>query len=104
MQTDSKKTIVINGNNFSNLEQFYVEVDRVLTKDLGWRTGHNLDAFNDLLCGGFGVFGYDESIRLVWENSAKSKNELTDIRQGQTVYEILLEIIKSHEHIDFEEA
>ena len=47
----SKQKIIINGDNFADLESFYVEIDRVLTKDLDWETGHNLDAFNDLLRG-----------------------------------------------------
>ena len=55
----SKKKIIINGDNFADLESFYVEIDRVLTKDLDWETGHNLDAFNDLLRGGFGAYEYE---------------------------------------------
>ncbi|WP_262896130.1 hypothetical protein [Sphingobacterium sp. UDSM-2020] len=41
-----KLTIIINGDNFSDLESFYHEVDQVLTKDLDWQTGHNLDNSN----------------------------------------------------------
>ena len=39
-----KRTIIINGNNFSNLEGFYTEIDNILTQGLDWKTGHNLDA------------------------------------------------------------
>ena len=52
------QTLKINGDNFSDLETFYDEIDRELTKDLNWKTGHNLNAFNDLLRGGFGVFQF----------------------------------------------
>jgi RNAse (barnase) inhibitor barstar len=65
--------IVIDGNNFDDLEGFYCEIDRVLTKDLNWKTGHNLDAFNDLLRGGFGVHEYGEPILLRWKNYDKSR-------------------------------
>lgn len=41
------KKVVIDGNEFSDLEGFYTEMDKLLTKDLGWKTGHNMDAFND---------------------------------------------------------
>ena len=58
----SKQSLIINGDTFSNLEEFYDEIDRVFTKNLVWKTGHNLNAFNDLLCGGFGVFEYEEAI------------------------------------------
>ncbi|GEP96124.1 barstar family protein [Chitinophaga cymbidii] len=90
------RTIIIDGNRFSDLEGFYSEIDRVLTKGLDWRTGHNLDAFNDLLRGGFGVHEYEEPIRLVWENSEKSREELGE------VYGVLVGIIADHEHISFE--
>ncbi|MBO4749222.1 MAG: barstar family protein, partial [Lachnospiraceae bacterium] len=48
------KEITIDGNRFSDIEGFYTEIDRLLTRDLDWKTGHNLNAFNDLLRGGFG--------------------------------------------------
>ena len=67
------KEIVIDGNNFDDLEGFYSEIDRVLTKDLTWKTGHNLNAFNDLLRGGFGVHEYGEPILLRWINFEKSR-------------------------------
>ncbi len=66
--------IVIDGNNFDDLEGFYCEIDRVLTKDLTWKTGHNLDAFNDLLRGGFGVHEYGESLLISWKNCDKSRD------------------------------
>lgn len=126
----NKKTIIINADNFSDLETFYDEIDRVLTKDLDWQTGHNLDAFNDLLRGGFGVYEYEEPINLFWKKISKSKNdlglqatkkyyekrinrgeqnanhwrklskELTD-KNGQTLFDVIIEIICGHEHIEF---
>jgi len=125
------KTITINANTFSDIEGFYDEIDAVLTKDLDWKTGHNLDAFNDLLRGGFGITNYEEPIKLVWLNSSKSKSDLgikatiaylTEIlkrchptnrqsineqiellkqNKGETLYQIICDIIKGHEHIEF---
>ena len=91
----NKQTIVFDGNSFSDLETFFVEVDRKLTKDLHWKTGHNLNAFNDLLRGGFGVHDYEEEIKLIWMNFAKSKRDL----YSET--DRIIEIIKGHNHIDF---
>ncbi len=125
----TKQTITINGNNFSGLETFYDEIDYVFTKDLNWETGHNLDAFNDLLRGGFGVYEHEEPITLIWKNIAKSKSDLgfeTTKRyfeqniannklnaqfwidklkelingNGQTLFEIIIDIISGHEHIE----
>lgn len=97
----TRKTIIINGNNFATLEEFYSEIDKVLTKDLDWVTGHNLDVFNDLLRGGFDVYEYEEPVRLIWQNSDKSKADLNTLIQGETIYEILANIIKEHRHIEF---
>lgn len=81
--------IVIDGNNFSTLEGFYDEVDRVLTKDLDWKTGHNLDAYNDLLRGGFGVHDYGTPLEIHWINSEKSRQDLGYQAMEQKLQNIL---------------
>lgn len=104
------KEIVIEGNNFYDIEGFYWEIDRVLTKDLSWQTGHNLNAFNDLLWGGFGVHEYEEPIVLIWRDSEKSKADLgygktarcsegSTQSTGDTLFDMILGIIRDHEHI-----
>lgn len=120
-------TITIDGANFSNLLEFYDEIERTMTKDLNWRIGRNLDAFNDVLRGGFGVFE-DESINLIWKNAEKSKIDLgydettkyykrmlikchpqnrmlvddklsqTSMGVGETLFDMILGIIRDDEH------
>lgn len=122
------KIITIDGSKFNNLEEFFLEADRVFAKDL--ILGHNLDAFNDLLRGGFGVREYGEPLRLIWKYSDKSKenlgypatvlyykNKLTTchpvnrarieaqldkamLGEGETLFHIILDIIRSHSEID----
>ncbi|RQO69918.1 Barstar (barnase inhibitor) [Pedobacter sp. KBW06] len=94
-----KKTIIINGGNFSELATFYLETDKVLSKDLDWQTGHNLDAFSDLLEGGFGVHEYKEPIKLIWKDFSKSKLDL-----GKKLADKLVRIIEEHDHIEFSKA
>lgn len=89
-------SVIINGDNFFDLETFYTEVDRVLTKNINFKTGHNLDAFNDILCGDFGVFSYNETLKIVWTNFSKSK-----INLGNELINSLTDIIKGHHHIEF---
>jgi RNAse (barnase) inhibitor barstar len=93
--------IEINANNFSNLDEFYIEVENKLTQNLEFPTGRNLDAFNDILRGGFGVFDYDESIDLIWIDSNKSKVDLNEIynNNNKTIFEMVIEIINYHDHI-----
>ncbi|MBO4460241.1 MAG: barstar family protein [Clostridiales bacterium] len=70
------KKIVIDGNNFNNEEGFYEEIDRLLTSDLDFTTGHNLNAFLDILRGGFGVHEYGEPLKITWINASKSREDL----------------------------
>jgi RNAse (barnase) inhibitor barstar len=125
-----KQELVIDGANFSALNDFYDEVERQLTKGLDWRIGRNLDAFNDVLRGGFGRHEYGEPILLRWKNSEKSGNDLggpetilylermltrchpdnvpfveENLEQakqgkGETLFELILSIIRDHEHIE----
>ncbi len=68
-----RKRITIDGTHFSTLEEFYDEIDRLLTKNLTWKTGHNMDAFHDLLRGGFGVHEYGEGMDFYWLHAKKSR-------------------------------
>jgi len=120
--------IVIHGGHFSSLAGFYEEVSNVLMKDADWKVG-TLDGFDDILYGGFGVIEGKEEIEMIWKESEKSKQDLgfdatrefynNKIRQGkpfnieliqqklddltegkgQTLFEILVEIIQSHSNI-----
>lgn len=124
----NKKVIVINGIHFSNLAGFYEEISNVLTKDINWKVG-TLDGFNDILYGGFGVFENDDEVKIIWEESEKSRQDLgfeatkefyeNKIKQGkpfnieliqeklnelikgngQTLFDILIEIIEDHKNI-----
>ena len=69
-------TIVIDGNKFSDEEGFYDEIDRLLTQDLDFTTGHNLNALTDILRGGFGVHEYGEPLKIRWINASKSRKDL----------------------------
>lgn len=70
------REFIIDGQQFSTLRQFYDEVGSVLVPNQYW--GHNLDAFNDILC--WPYMGSDdeegERYRLVWRNSELSRQRL----------------------------
>ena len=117
---NQKKMIVINGSHFSNQEGFYEEISELFMKDEDWKVG-TLDGFDDIL------YGVDSDI--TWKDSQKSKEDLgfdltkefyeNKIRQGkpfnveliqqklddliegngQTLFEILIEIVESHKNI-----
>lgn len=123
-----KNKIIINGSHFSDPSGFYDEVSSVLMKETDWKIG-TLDGLDDILYGGFGVFESGEEIEIIWKESQKSKEDLgleltrnfyeNKIRQGkpfnteliqqklddllsgkgETLFEILVEIIESHKNI-----
>jgi RNAse (barnase) inhibitor barstar len=111
----------IDGERFSTLEEFYGEINRAMQLS-PW--GHNLDAFNDTLRGGFGTpdggfvirwknhstsrhtLGYTETVRQIkhrLEHCHPSHREslMRDLHQAQsgvgpTVYDWIIEIIRMH--------
>ena len=115
-------TYTIDGAAFSTLEGFFEEVGRVVIPGADW--GHNLDAFSDILRGGFGT--PEEGFELVWNDHARSRERLgyaETVRQlekrltrchptarehvakdlvaaksgsGSTVFDWLVEIIRDH--------
>ncbi len=117
---NNRKTAVINGSHFSDLSGFYEEVSDVFMKDADWKVG-TLDGFDDIL------YGFEGKI--IWKDAEKSKKELgfeatkkfyeNKINQGkpfninlaqqklddlidgngQTLFEILIEILESHQNI-----
>lgn len=125
-----KKIFVIEGENFETLDGFYDEVQKELTDNFkGF--GRNLDAFNDILRGGFGKFD-DEPIKIIWKNSKKSKKDLgfaqtikyleaklekchplsrdsvrNDLEnaqrnKGKTLFQLITEIISNQSHVELE--
>jgi RNAse (barnase) inhibitor barstar len=68
----SSKTYVIDGNDFTTLEEFSAVFSKTLLEDYRWYG--NLDAFNDILRGDFGT--PDEGFTLIWKNASKSRQDL----------------------------
>jgi RNAse (barnase) inhibitor barstar len=81
---------VIDGHRFSTIAGFFEEVSRVLIPGAAW--GRNLDAFNDILRGGFGTPPGGFEIR--WVNHGVSKDLLG--RRDPSVFDQLVEIIRRH--------
>ncbi|MFZ1789073.1 MAG: barstar family protein [Saprospiraceae bacterium] len=121
----NKRKIILDGNNFNNLEEFYTEIYRIMPNKPDWQPAHNLDALNDVMYDGFGK----EPIVLMWKNVEKSKDDLgleatvkfyerkietgppfniqwakqqiAELKHGhgQTLFQIFVEIIQTQKHI-----
>lgn len=111
----------LDGTRFDSLDGFYAELDDKLGL-APW--GHNLDAFNDILRGGFGTpaggfvlrwrhaersrvaLGYPETIRYLERKlgrchptnipGVRADIEAARRGEGPTLFEILVEIIREH--------
>jgi RNAse (barnase) inhibitor barstar len=70
------KRIVIDGSSIRDIPSFYAEVNRVFMADENWKIGDSLDAFNDLLFGGYGALKEAEHAELVWLNMENSRQVL----------------------------
>ena len=114
----------IDGTRFSTLEEFFAEFSRVVMPQKSPPLSHSLDAFNDVLRGGFDTpkagftirwlhhevskqrLGYAETARQleVWlarchpTNRSEVARQLAEAhaRRGPTVFDWILEIIRSH--------
>ncbi len=82
----AKEIYEIDGGDFRDLQEFYDVISRVLIPGVDW--GRNLNAFNDILRGGFGT--PDVGFVLRWKNSSVSRKRL-----GPVFFE-LVEIIQDH--------
>jgi RNAse (barnase) inhibitor barstar len=117
----SKPVFEIDGGACDTLDHFFNEIGRTLAT-APW--GRNLDAFNDILRGGFGTpeggfvlrwkdsdvsrrsLGYPETIRYLEAKAQRCHptnvpgvlNELEAARrgEGQTVFDMVVEIIRDH--------
>ena len=122
MGVDELPILAIDGARFDDLNGFYREVsDRIIP---GTVRVSNLDSFNDILRGGFGT--PDGGFHLVWKNSELSRQSLgwdetvrylerklttchrdnlplvqieieaARSHQGQTLFEMIVEVIQVH--------
>ena len=66
------KIVYFDGAAANSRAGFYEEVERNFASNLSWKIGRNLNAFNDVLRGGFTFHDYDEKVVIHWQSCAKS--------------------------------
>ncbi|SFW59286.1 Barstar (barnase inhibitor) [Sinomicrobium oceani] len=123
------KNIDIQGRHIHDIPSFYEEINRVFMAGEDWKIGESLDALDDILYGGTGKISGNEPVKLTWYDFDKSRLALgmdttvtwyreklrypekfnsTLIRerltalengQGQTFFDIVMEIIALHTNI-----
>ena len=117
-----RPVLELDGARIHDLAGFYDEVERVLIPGAAW--GRNLDAFNDILRGGFGTpdagfvlrwrdagaarraLGYPATVRYLQDklhrchpsNRADVEADLAAASRGEgpTLFDVVIEIIRAH--------
>lgn len=79
----------IDGRDFATLEEFFEVVGRTLIPGAVW--GRTLDAFNDILRGGFGT--PEGGFVLKWSNSQRSRERLG---YPETVRQLEMQLARAH--------
>lgn len=122
-------TLELAGRAIVDIPSFYAEINRVLMADETWALAESLDALNDLLYGGYGTIDGRAPVELVWRDMEASRaalgiettrawlleklqspamfnadvirNQLDALERGdgQTYFDIILEIIGDHRNI-----
>ncbi|TDB34573.1 ribonuclease inhibitor [Stenotrophomonas sp. TEPEL] len=124
----------IEGTAIADIPSFHAEINRVFMAGEDWRLGPSLDALDDLLYGGYGALAGHETATLVWRDIDRSREALgvdatrawleDKLRQpgtfnagtigrqldalqrgeGQTYFDIVMEIFASHPTITLVQA
>lgn len=84
-----KQVYEIDGAEFASLDGFFDEISKKLIPNATW--GRNLDAFNDVLRGGFGT--PREGFVLRWKNSQISRERLG---YAETIRQLQLRLARCH--------
>ena len=124
----------INGAAIVDIPSFYAEINRVFMAGEDWQLGPSLDALDDLLYGGHGALAGHKTATLVWRDINRSREALgleatrawleDKLRQpgtfnaeaigrqldalqrgdGQTYFDIVMDIFASHPNINLQRA
>ncbi|GAB3746972.1 barstar family protein [Spirosoma pomorum] len=70
------KQFEIEGNVINDIASFYEEINRVFMADESWLIAQSLDAFGDLLYGGYGALQGAESVEIIWHHMDHSRQAL----------------------------
>lgn len=119
----------INGRAITGIDSFYAEINRVFMADEEWALGPSLDALDDLLYGGYGALQGHATATVTWRDAELSRAVLgmdatrawlqvklqqpgtfnADVirrqldalerGEGQTYFEIVMEVFAGHPRI-----
>ena len=129
MEQKREKTtyrIYLEGKKITDIDSFYKQINKQLMLEEDWEIAASLDAFDDLLYGGFSKWKDYDQLEIVWEdieisrqhldfdttikyyqskiypgspyNQSLFRQKINDLENcnGQTYFDLLMEIINNH--------
>ncbi len=123
------KTFIIEGGTIHDIETLYAAFNTTFMENEDWQLGQSLDALNDLFYGGFGMMPQGEPVNIIWRHFEQNRalfgkdftinwyeqkldqsqhynlkwvrERLSELMkgEGQTYFEIILEMIAEHKNI-----
>ncbi|WP_295570560.1 ribonuclease inhibitor [uncultured Stenotrophomonas sp.] len=122
-------TLQIKGSAIDGIDSLFTELNRVFMASEDWQLGPSLDALDDLLHGGYGALAGHAAVTVIWRDIEHSRSalgqqatvhwlqaklqapghfdnraisrQLSAVQRGdgQTYFEIVMEIFASHRQI-----
>ncbi len=92
LDANSEKWIFIDGRDIHTLNDFFVQIEQKLTSKTDFKRVRNMNAFNNLLWGGFGIHEYGAPLHIVWIYAERSRQAL-----GNKYFTKIISIIEKHE-------
>ena len=92
LDANAEKWILIDGRDIHTLNDFFDQIEQKLTYNIDFKVERNLNSFNDLLWGGFGIHEHGEPLHIVWIYAVKSRETL-----GEKYFNKIVSIIENHE-------
>lgn len=129
MTTTDPLVLVLQGSAISDIPSFYGEINRVFMAGEDWQLGHSLDALDDMLYGDYGVLAGHADATLIWQDIEHTRSALgvdatrawlkaklggnntfnegtiaaqlqaLDAGEGQTYFQIVMDIFAGHPQI-----
>lgn len=129
MTTHEPLVLVLAGSAINDIPSFYTEVNRVFMTGEDWQLGHSLDALDDMLYGAYGALAGHAGATLIWQDIEHTRSALgvdatrawlkaklgerttfneasiaaqlqaLDAGEGQTYFQIVMEIFAAHPRI-----
>ena len=92
LDSSAEKWIYIDGRDIHTMNDFYDQVGQKLTCRNNFKMNHSMNAFNELLWGGFGIHEYGEPLHIVWIFSEKCRQAI-----GSKYFDKIISVIENHE-------